>query len=162
MPNRLVFCIMQKCSLCVPASPSPPPYQQPVFHPFNCLHFSSPISLFLVHFMSHFPFSYLLLISHTNISSHLLLPLSLAIFLVSVSLSYLSLVLPHVLSLLLSLFSAHFFQVPRTSPYLHFPFVLLLILRTLLLLLSSLTSLLSRCYSSYHATPFALCIIFVH
>jgi len=71
--------------------------------------------------MSHFPFSYLLLISHTNISSHLLLP-----------------------------------------PYLHFPFVLLLILRTLPLLLSSLTSLLSRCYSSYHATPFALCIIFVH
>jgi hypothetical protein len=112
--------------------------------------------------MSHFPFSYLLFISHTNISSHLLLPRSLSIFLVSVSLSHPSLVLPHVFPLLLSLFSALFFQAPHTFSYLHFPFVLLLILRTLPLLLPSLNSLISRCYSSYHAIPFALCIIFVH
>jgi hypothetical protein len=44
MPRRLVFCIMQKCSLSVPASPN----QQPVFHHFHCLHFSSPVPLFPV------------------------------------------------------------------------------------------------------------------
>jgi len=115
--------------------------------------FSSLISLFLVPFMSHLPFSYLLLILHSNISSHLLLPLSLGIFLVSVSISHFHLVLPHVLPLLLSLFSPLFFQFPHTSSYLHFPFVLLLFLRTLPHLLPSLTSLLSRSFSSYHSAP---------
>ena len=96
-------------------------------HPFFILStvfiFSSSVSLFLLPFMNHLPISYLLLISHSNISSHLLLPRSLAIFLVSVPLSRLRLVLPHLLPLLLSLFSALFFQVPHTSPYLHFPLV---------------------------------------
>jgi len=112
-----------------------------------------PISLFLLPFMNHLPFSHLLLISHSNISSHLLLPLSLVIFLVSVSLSRLRLVLPHVLPLLLSLFSTLFFQVPRTSSYLHFAFVVFFFLRTLPLLLPFMTSLLSHCYSIYHPLP---------
>ena len=78
--------------------------------------FSSPISLFLLPFMNHLPFSHLLLISHSNISSHLLLPPSLAILLVSVSLSHLRLVLPHVLPLLLYfILCALSFRFP-TSP----------------------------------------------
>lgn len=103
------------------------------FSPFRLSSFSLRVCSYSSYlFISYLPLSYSFHILIIRIL--LLLPPPLAIFRVLLFLSRLRKVLPHLLPLLSSSFSALTFQVSHTSSYLHFPFVLLLVLPTLPLL----------------------------